>query len=153
MCAPAHTYTHTHNVSNTRTTNPPRFFHYIQIKNILAGFGSRKKIYAKSSASPADSASVWGGGGGGAVGSATSLQLADEAAGHAAGGVVPAADGHPRQNPSLDDVTAVLVNVVVGLAHFPEPGERRGGWAKIHSNGRMTPKKNTEEEAEEGRGK
>lgn len=87
-----------------------------------AGFCSRrgKKKILEAETHPADSASVWRGGGC-AFGSVPTLQLADVAAAHTAGGVIPAADGHPRQNVSLDYVTAVLVNVVVGFANFPEP--------------------------------
>lgn len=81
----------------------------------------KKKFWKQNQ--PCRHASMWRGGGS-AFGSGPWLQLTDKTAVHTAGGVIPAADGHPRQNLSLDYVAAVFVNVVVGLPNFPEPGER-----------------------------
>lgn len=66
-------------------------------------------------------ASVWYGG----AGASAHLFLADEAPVHAAGGVVPAPDRHSLQHTCFHDVAAVLVDVVVGLAHLPKSTEDR----------------------------
>lgn len=50
----------------------------------------------------------------------THLFLADEGQAHGAGGVVPAADCDALQHLRFHDVTAVLVDVVVGLPDLPK---------------------------------
>lgn len=60
----------------------------------------------------------------GSADSGPHLLLTDEAPVHAAGGVVPAPHRHTLQHPSLHDVTAVLVDVVIGLADLPKTAEK-----------------------------
>lgn len=56
----------------------------------------------------------------GGAGASAHLLLADEAAVHAAGGVVPAPDRHALHHTCFHDVATVLVDVVVGLADLPK---------------------------------
>lgn len=82
------------------------------------------RLRSQSSSHPRSSSRGWSSGGAsvryGGTGAATHLFLADEAAVHVAGGVVPAPDRHSLQHLSFHDVAAVLVDVVVGFTHLPE---------------------------------